>query len=197
MELVHVDALGIKRKRQRNVFTGCGLGAAEHHAGSPAADVFVNHFRVSGETAGCNCNAALGEIFFLSGRCLNLDTCDTHLVVVKKFNTFVFELNFNAFFSGSSKKFLHELGAAGETFAVNTACTAETRIRHRTNLTELHADVFFQPVNAGRNIIGIGTVQSLVAHLLGNIHHHGVEIVSGIFDALLFLMTGAPAANGT
>ena len=196
MELVHVDALSIQRKRQGNVFTSCGLGAAKHHAGSPAADVFIDHFRIGREAAGCNGNAALGEVFFLSCRCLNLHAGNTHLVVMKKFNTFVLELNFNTFFSGSRKKFLNELCTACETFAVNTTGTAETRIRHRTNLAELNADIFFQPVNTGGNVISVSAVQSLIAHLFGNVHHHGVEIVGSIFDALLFLMTRAPAANG-
>ncbi len=45
-------------------------------------------------------------------------------------------------------------------------------------------------------MVGIDFVQSRIAHLFGNIHHHGVEGFSGILDTLFFLMAGAPTANG-
>ena len=77
-------------------------------------------------------------------------------------------------------------------FALGSVCGWGSRHQKEHGIkdtAELNADIFFQPVNTGGNVISVSAVQSLIAHLFGNVHHHGVEIVGSIFDALLFLMT--------
>ena len=81
-----------------------------------------------------------------------------------------------------------------ETFAQHSAGTAETGIRHGLDLAELHA-FLFEPVDTFGDVVRIGAVKGLITHLLRNIHHHGVEGFSRIFDTLLLLMTRTPAAN--
>lgn len=101
-----------------------------------------------------------------------------------------------ALFSGLEKS-LNEAGAARLAFAQNAAGAAQTRIGHGTDLAELHANILFKPVDTFGNLIGIEAIESLVAHLLGDVHHHGVEGVGRILDALFSLMARTPAANRT
>ena len=94
-------------------------------------------------------------------------------------------------------KSLNETGATRLAFAQNAAGAAQTRIGHGTDLAELHADILFKPVAAFGNLVGVEAVESLVAHLLGDVHHHGVEGVGRILDALFSLVARAPAADRT
>ena len=110
------------------------------------------------------------------------------MIVMEKLDHLVFVKDFNAALLGGSEERLHEAGAARETFAQYSAGTAETGIRHGLDLAELHA-FLFEPVDTFGDVVRIGAVERLVTHLLGNIHHHGVEGFSRIFNTLLLLMT--------
>ena len=115
---------------------------------------------------------------------------------MNELNGLVLVLHFDAALGAGGEKLLHELGAAGEAFAHDAAGAAQTRIRHRADLAELDADVLFEPVDAGGDVIRVAAVEGLVAHLLGDVHHHGVEVVGRVLDALFGLVARAPAADG-
>ena len=105
----------------------------------------------------------------------------------------VLVLDFNLALCAGFKELLHESGAAREALVAHDAAgAAEARIGHRTNLAELHADVAFEPVDA----VGVAAVERLVAHLLRDVHHHGVEGIGRVFEALFLLVARAPAADG-
>ena len=116
------------------------------------------------------------------------------MIVMEKLDHLVVVEDLNAALLGGSKERLHEAGAARETIAQHSAGTAETGIRHGLDLAELHA-FLFEPVDAFGDVVRIGAVKGLITHLLRNIHHHGVEGFSRIFNTLLLLMTRTPAAN--
>ena len=196
VELVHVHEFRIERKREGNVFAGGRLRAAQHHAGGPAADVAVDHFRVRGEAARREADAAPGEPFLLTFVGEGLHARHAEVVVVKELDHLVLVADFDAALLRGGEEVLHEAGAARDAVAQDAAGAAETRIGHRTDLAELDADILFQPVDAFGNVVRIGAVQSLVAHLLGDVHHHGVEGVGRILDALFLLVPRAPAADG-
>ena len=70
-------------------------------------------------------------------------------------------LDFNAALGAGFQELLNERSAPGHALALIThhaAGAAETRIRHRTDLAELNADILFEPVNARGNVVGVGAV---------------------------------------
>ena len=116
---------------------------------------------------------------------------------MQKFDGLVFVADVDTALFSCLEKSLNETGATRLAFAQNAAGAAQTRIGHGTDLAELHANILLKPVDTFGNLIGIEAVESLVAHLLGDVHHHGVEGVGRILDALFGLMARTPAANRT
>ena len=195
VHLVHVDALRVERERERNVFTRRRSRAAQHHARRPTADVAADHFGVRGEAARCDAHAPLrGEGLRAFGR-RKAHARHGEAVVVEKLDRLVFVENRNVALRAGRKQLANELSAPGDPFTFDAARAAEARIGHRADLAELHADVAFEPVDAGRDVVRVATVERAVAHLLGDVHHHLEEGFGRVFDALLLLVTGAPAAD--
>ena len=201
VELIHIDELRKERFGERNVFTGGVAGTTQHHARRPTADVAVDHAGVRGEAARADADAAAAHEGLFAHRGLNFDARHGIEVVRDEADRLVFVLNFDAALGAGLQKVGHELSAARDALthvAHDTAGASETRVGHLADLAELDADIAFEPVDARGDVVGVGTVQGLVAHALGNTHHHLVEGVGRIvIDSLFFLMTRAPAADGT
>ena len=118
------------------------------------------------------------------------------MFVVEEFDRLVLEEDVDAALLAGFKELFHEAAAARDAFAEDAAGAAQTRIGHGTDLAELHADVGFEPVDAGGDVVRVDAVEDRIAHLLGDVHHHRVEGFGRVGDALFLLVARAPAADG-
>ena len=195
MELIHVHELSVQRHREGNVRARGGKGTTDSKAGGPAADVLVGHFGVRGETARCDRDTALREELLASIRSNSFNADHTLMIIRDQFvSAMLPEENDAALLSGSNEH-LHHLGTAGNALAENRVNTPFTGIRGFLHLAEFNADVLFEPVEAGGNIVRIGTGQGGISSPVGGDHHGLIEILGRILDALTDLALGAPAAD--
>ncbi|CDE46564.1 unknown [Sutterella sp. CAG:351] len=195
MELIHVHELRVQRERERNIRARGRERTADGQTGSPAADVLIDHFRIRGEAARCDRDTALREELLAAIRSNSFDADHALTIVRDQFvRAMLPEENDAAFLSGSDEHLYH-LGAAGNALAENRVNTPFTGIRGLLHLAEFNADVLFEPVEAGGNIVRIGTGQGGISSPVGGDHHGLIEILGRILDALTDLTLGAPAAD--